>query len=252
MKWQVIIKRVVLAIAIIVIWYMAALKVNHLFVPDPRDVLYDLILSIQNGSLIKAIIYTLRRIGIATLLSISISLPVGLLVYNIPLVKDIIYPIIMSLRYIPVTAFYPLLIMWFGINETMKVIFLFVAMFVSMMPSVILCLEEINEDLINTGQTMGMDKSQLILLIQLPATLPSISKSFIVTIGIGFSYIAVCETVNAVYGLGWIIQQNSSRGRTDMVFMAIIVLVILSVIFDMVGNFLVKRIFKWRYLKEDD
>ena len=142
--------------------------------------------------------------------------------------------------------------MWFGINETMKVIFLFVAMFVSMMPSVILCLEEINEDLINTGLTMCMDKSQLILLIHLPATLPSIMKSFIVTIGIGFSYIAVCETVNAIYGLGWIIQQNSSRGRTDMVFMAIIVLVILSVIFDMVGNFLVKRIFRWRYLKEDD
>jgi ABC-type nitrate/sulfonate/bicarbonate transport system permease component len=100
--------------------------------------------------------------------------------------------------------------------------------------------------------TMGMDKTQLVLLVQLPATLPSIMKSFVVSIGIGFSYIAVCETINAIYGLGWIIQQNSSRGRTDMVFMAIIVLVILSVIFDMVGNMLIRKIFKWRFLKEDD
>ena len=252
MKWQTFIKRLVLVIAIIVMWHMAALKVNHLFVPDPRDVLKDLIISIQTGALQKATIYTLRRIFIAVLLSIGISLPIGLAVYNVPIIKDIIYPVIMALRYIPVTAFYPLLIMWFGINEMMKVIFLFVAMFVSMMPSVILCLEEINEDLINTGITMGMDRFQLVLLVQLPATLPSIMKSFIITIGIGFSYIAVCETINAVYGLGWIIQQNSSRGRTDMVFMAIIVLIVLSVIFDMVGNLLVKKIFKWRYLKADD
>jgi NitT/TauT family transport system permease protein len=231
---------------------MAASRVNHLFVPDPLDVLNDLKISISSGALQTATLYTLRRILVATLLSIGISLPVGLAIYNIPIIKDIIYPVIMCLRYIPVTAFYPLLIMWFGINETMKIIFLFVAMFVSMMPSVILCLEEINEDLINTGMTMGMDKTQLVLLVQLPATLPSIMKSFVVSIGIGFSYIAVCETINAIYGLGWIIQQNSSRGRTDMVFMAIIVLVILSVIFDMVGNMLIRKIFKWRFLKEDD
>ena len=66
--------------------------------------------------------------------------------------------------------------------------------------------------------------------------------------GIGFTYIAVAETVNAKYGLGWIIQQSSSRGRTDMVFMAIIVIMILSVLFDSISKRLVKMIFKWRYL----
>jgi NitT/TauT family transport system permease protein len=176
----------------------------------------------------------------------------GLLIYNITIFNDIFHPIVNVIRYLPVTAFYPLLIMWFGIEESMKIAFLFIATFVYMMPSVLLCLDEINPDLINTGKTLGMNTYQLITKVQLPATLPSILNSLIVMIGTGFSYLAVCETINAKYGLGWMIQQNSSRGKTDMVFMAIIVIAVMSVICDTLGTYLVKKIFHWRYLRADD
>lgn len=244
-------KRIVLVAAILIIWKFASMHVNHVFVPDPIKVWNDFIISIHNKSIINATIYSLRRIFISTLLSALISIPVGLLIYNVNIFKEILKPIVEVIRYLPVTAFYPLLIMWFGIDEVMKVAFLFIASFVYMMPSVLLCLDEINDDLINTGITLGMNRLQLITQVQLPATLPSILNSLIVTAGIGFSYIAVCETVNAKYGLGWIIQQNSSRGRTDMVFMSIIVIAVLSVIFDNLGRHAVRGIFKWKYLKED-
>ena len=60
----------------------------------------------------------------------------------------------------------------------------------------------------------------------------------------------LAETVNAKFGLGWIIQQSSSRGRTDLVFMAIITIVIVSVVFDTLSKTLVKNIFKWRCLND--
>lgn len=246
------IKRILLIIAIIIIWDISSKQVNPLFIPKPINVLNDLILLTSNGGLWLAITYSLRRIIIATLLSMIISVPVGLLIYNFGIFKDIFAPIANALRYLPVTAFYPLLIMWFGINETMKIMFLFIATFVYMMPTVILCLNEINIDLINTGRTLGMNKLQLIRYIQLPATLPSIMNSFVVMIGTSFSYIAVCETINAKYGLGWIIQQSSSRGKTDMVFMAIIVITILSVICDVLGKFAIKKTFKWKYLRAEE
>ena len=154
------------------------------------------------------------------------------------------------MRYIPVTAFYPLLIMWFGIDELMKIVFLFIATFVYMMPSVILCLDEISSDLIDTGLTIGMSKFQIITKVQIPAILPSLMNSFIMMYGIGWTYIAITETINAKYGLGFIIQQSSSRGRTDLVFMAIIMIMIISVLFDNLTKKLVKRIFKWRYLND--
>lgn len=245
-------KRILLLVGIILVWYISSLYINQLFIPSPIKVFYNLVYTLKDGSLIKATLYSLRRIIIAILLSGIISIPIGLLIYNFEIVSDILNPIASALRYLPITAFYPLLIMWFGINEKMKIAFLFIATFVYMMPSVVLCLNEINEDIINTGITLGMNKWQLITQIQLPATLPSIMNSFVVMIGTSYSYIAVCETVNARYGLGWIIQQSSSRGRTDMVFMAIIVITILSVICDSIGKYLIKKAFKWRYYKADD
>ena len=249
---KLVIKRVLLVLAILILWSIGSKHANPIFVPAPSKVFEDLALTLKDGSLWLATIYSLRRIALATILSTVISLPIGLLIFNVPIANDILAPIAAAMRYLPVTAFYPLLIMWFGIDETMKVAFLFIATFVYMMPTVLLCLDEINEDLINTGITIGMTKLQLITRIQIPASLPSIMNSFIVMIGTSFSYIAVCETINAKYGLGWIIQQSSSRGRTDMVFMAIIVITILSVICDSLGKFLVKKAFKWKYYKAQE
>ena len=67
--------------------------------------------------------------------------------------------------------------------------------------------------------------------------------------GIGWTYIAVAETINAKYGLGYIIQTSSARGRTDMVFMAIIMIILVSIVFDFVANKIIKKAFKWRFEK---
>lgn len=249
-KIKTFIKRLALLISVIIIWDMCSKNVNPLFVPAPKVVFTDLIEMIKSGQLFMAIKYSFLRITVATFISASIAFPIALLVYNSKIAKDIINPIISIMRYIPVTAFYPLLIMWFGIDETMKVVFLFIATFVYMMPSVILCLEEVNSDLIDTGLTIGMSKLQTIYRIQIPASLPSVLNSFIMMYGIGFTYIAVAETINAKYGLGYIIQQSSSRGRTDLVFMAIIVIMVISVLFDFTAKKLVKHIFKWRYIND--
>ena len=245
-----ILNNVILLIFLLVIWSIVAKHSNPIFIPSPSKVFEDFIEVIKNGQLLQALKYSFLRITMATLISALIAIPIGVLIYNVRIARDFLYPIVSAMRYIPVTAFYPLLIMWFGIDELMKIAFLFIATFVYMMPSVILALDEVNQDLIDTGLTIGMTRFQTITKIQLPATMPSLMNSFIMMYGIGWTYIAVAETVNAKYGLGWIIQQSSSRGRTDMVFMAIIVIVIVSVLFDSVSKFLVKRIFKWRYLDD--
>ncbi|MFR3656761.1 MAG: ABC transporter permease [Eisenbergiella sp.] len=244
-------KRIILLIAIIGVWGIGSKYTNPIFIPSPLKVLEDFKILLLNGELFIAIKYSFMRVSVAALLSVTISIPIALLIYNSKIAKDLLNPIIGVMRYIPVTAFYPLLIMWFGIDEMMKVVFLFIAAFVYMMPSVILCLEEINPDLIDTGLTIGMNKFQTIYRIQIPASLPSILNSFVMMYGIGFTYIAVAETINAKYGLGWIIQQSSSRGKTDMVFMAIIVIMVISIIFDAVSKWLIRRIFRWRYIGND-
>ena len=139
---KLVIKRVLLVLAILVLWSIGSKHANPIFVPAPSMVFEDL--ALKDGSLWLATVYSLRRIALATILSTVISLPIGLLIFNVPIANDILAPIAAAMRYLPVTAFYPLLIMWFGIDETMKVAFLFIATFVYMMPTVLLCLDEIN------------------------------------------------------------------------------------------------------------
>lgn len=237
-------------ICIIIIWYLLSLRVNHLFVPDPFDVLNNGITLLKTGQLQIALWYTFKRILIATCISGSISLVFGFLIYNFKFMRNTISPIVNLLRYVPITAFYPLLILWLGIGEEMKIAFYVIVTLVYMMPSVVLSLEEINTDLIETGYTLGMNKLQVIIMIQLPATLPSILNSFVMMFGIGFTYCAVCETINAKYGVGYMIQQSSSRGRTDLVFLGIITIMIVSFVFDNVSKFAIRKIFKWRYLND--
>ena len=237
-------------IFIFILWYIASLKANPLFVPNPFKVLENIKILLSNGQLQIAIIYTFRRILIASSLAGLIALPLGLLICNFNFFKHTINPVVNLLRYVPITAFYPLLIMWTGIGEEMKISFLFITAFVYMMPSVVLALEEINQDLIDTGYTIGMNKLQTILYIQLPAMLPSILNSFIMCFGIGFTYCCVVESINAKYGIGFLIQQSSSRGRTDMVFVGILSIMFISFMFDTVAKWLIKKVFKWKYIKE--
>ncbi len=236
---------------IIFVWYKISLTANPLFVPNPLTVWDDFKILLENGTIYIHLWYTFRRIMIATCLSGIIALPLGLLVRNSKIAKATIYPVIMLLRYIPVTAFYPLLIMWVGIDEEMKIAFLFIATFVYMLPSVVLSLEEVSEQLIDTGRTIGMNRLQTITRIQLPSTLPAILNGFVMMVGIGWTYCAVVETINAKYGLGYIIHQSTARGKTDLVFMAIIIIMVVSFIFDNVCKLIIRKVFRWRYVNED-
>lgn len=238
-------------VVIIFAWYFASLNANPLFVPSPLAVWDDFVILLSDGTIFIHLWYTFKRIMIATCLAGIIALPLGLLVRNSKIAKATIYPVISLLRYVPVTAFYPLLIMWAGIEEEMKVSFLFIACFVYMLPSVVLSLDEVSEQLIDTGLTIGMSKLQVITRIQLPSTLPSILHGFVMMVGIGWTYCAVVETINAKYGLGYVIHQGTARGKTDLVFMAIIVIMIVSFIFDNVCKALIKKVFRWKYVNED-
>ena len=110
-------KRILLFSSIIAIWFICSRSVNPLFIPNPGTVFNNLVESIKNGQLLTALSYSFLRITIATCISGAIAYPIALLIYNSKIAKDILNPIISVMRYIPVTAFYPLLIMWFGIGK---------------------------------------------------------------------------------------------------------------------------------------
>ena len=232
----------------LVVWQFASTKTISLFVPSIFDIWNGFVSMIKNGQITNGIVYSFSRITIATVLSSFVSIFLAILVYNIKTCDYIITTFVGFMRYLPVTAFYPLLIMWFGIGEKMKISFLFLATFVYMLPSVLMAFSSVPTNLIETGYSLGMNKFSSTFKIVLPYCLPNILQTFIMMYGIGWTYISVCEQVNAEYGLGFIITISSSRGKTDLVFASILTIIIFSFVFDKFSNFLVKKIFKWKFI----
>lgn len=239
-------------ILLFILWVIISGNINNLFLPTPKSVFEGFKSLNGTGQLINGIFYSFYRVTLASILSGVISVILGLLIYSNIYIRELLLPLVKMLRYIPVTAFYPMLIMWCGIGEEMKISFLFIVTFVSMLPSMVVILMDINEDLIDTGKTIGMNHLQVIFMVVLPATLPSIIENFLLLISIGWTYIPIVETINATYGLGYIIQQSSARGRTDLIFTSVFIIIFISLIFDKGGNYIHRKLFGWKYLKGSD
>lgn len=236
---------------ILALWQIGSMVTIPLFVPSPVSVWEALVGLYETGQLLPGLAYSFMRITVASLISMGIAIPIALLICSVRFVKEAVSPIVSAMRYIPVTAFSPLLILWFGIDETMKVSFLFLATFVYVLPSTVLCLDDVPQDLIDTGKSIGMKRHEIITEILLPSALPSIMNSFLMMYGIGWTYVAVVEATNAKKGLGFIINVGAARGKTATVFASIIVIILVSYLFDKFGNALIQRVFRWRYLDDN-
>lgn len=195
------IRGAVLLACFIAVWYVASCFTQPLFIPAPATVWEAIVGLAETGQLQKGLAYSFLRITGASALSMLVAIPLSLLIYGVKPIKETIMPVVSFLRYVPVTAFSPLLILWFGIGEQMKISFLFIATFVYLLPSILLCFNDVPQDLMDTGKTIGMTSWETIKEILLPASLPSIFSTFLMMYGIGWTYCAVVEATNANKGV---------------------------------------------------
>lgn len=234
-------------IVILIIWLTLGDSLPPVLLPSFGSTIEALMELIDNGLMIRAWQHSMYRIVMATMISVGISIPLGLLSRSFKNVKEIVMPFTNFMRYIPVTTFYPLLMVWVGIDEDMRIAFLFVATFFVFFPSVMLTLENINKSLIEMALTSGANKWKMMVHVYIPASLPMLCRSFLAMFSVGFTYMIIAETINPRYGLGYLMLIGSARGRTNIVFAAIIVTVITGAVIDIVGNLIIRKAFKWYF-----
>lgn len=245
-------KSVLMLATILWIWQVASTAVNkELFLPSPVKT-YEAIKSLfANYGIFKHLGATFGRVTVAIFITGVISFPLGMAIAWCKPVQAIFGPIVKTLRFIPVTVFSPMLVLLLGIDEGMKITFLVVATLFSFLPAVIQTCSEVNERIKETAYTMGFSYVRTIVHVLFPYVLPSLVQSLITTYGVGWTFVVIAEVTNAQYGLGHLMYINSARGRTAMVYAAIIIISVVSFLFDKFGTSITKKIFKWRYRDEE-
>ena len=188
----------VMPVLVLAVW--CVITYGHLvpadFVPTPTETIRGTLQLFIQYDLWTAILISTRRIALAFLLAAAIALPLGVLMGAFSPVDHIFEPIMAPLRYMPISAFIPLLILWFGIYESEKIAFLFLGVFVYLLPVVVSAIRAVPEELVQTALTLGASKAQVIRTVLLPAALPEIFDSFRVMNAISWTYVILAEAVN--------------------------------------------------------
>lgn len=220
--------------------------VPHFFLPAPDQVLKSLLYLFFEKDLGLAIATSGLRIAKAIGLSIIVALPLGIAMGSYDLINRIFEPIVAPMRYLPITAFIPLLILWFGIDESQKVAFLFLGTVVYLLPAVVDAIRLVPEELVQTAFTLGATKGQVIRTVLIPAALPAIFDGFRVMNAIAWTYIILAELVNPQNGIGYILRLAEQHLKPEWSFAGIVVVGVIGITSDVLIRALNRLLFPWR------
>ncbi len=194
--------------------------------------------------LLDATIASVSRIAISTFVTLAVGIPVGILMGSSTWVNAVLGPMLDPFRSAPIVAILPILVMWLGIGESLKVAFLVLGAIVYLIPMVRDAMSQPSEVFI-TLKDLGATDFEAIRLGLLPMALPRIWDAMTVAVSIQWTYITVAEFVNAKSGLGTMIQNSKRFSAMDQVFAGILVIIGLALVTNIVLVALKKRLFPW-------
>lgn len=199
----------------------------------------------NESPLLQATLYSLMRIGIAGVLVVMVGLPMGILMGASPRVNAMISPVVDPFRSAPIVAISPLLVMWFGIGEGMKVAFLFAGAVVYLVPMVRDAVVSVPEQHWISARDLGATPWEAVWHSVLPIAKPRIADAIAVSVSVMWTYITVAEYVNAERGLGQLIQNARRFSAMDQVFVGIIVIMTLALASYGLLLWIKRKLFPW-------
>jgi len=219
--------------------------VPTVILPSPTEVIEAFPVLHFQEALVRSALMSLYRVTMGFALSALVAIPLGILMGTFPSVKHFFSPLVDPLRFLPISALVPLFLVWFGIEETMKIMLLFVGTFVYLLPLVVEAVESVDDVYLQTARTLGASRGQLVWHVLVPGSLPAIGEALRVMNGIGWTYVILAELVNPKYGLGALITVAGKRGHVDYIFAGVIVILLIGVSSDLVIRFVNKQLFRW-------
>jgi NitT/TauT family transport system permease protein len=185
------------------------------------------------------------RIAQAFLWCTVLAIPLGILMASFRWLFELINPVAAPMRAMPITAFLPAFIALFGMDETMKIAFLWFGMFFYLLAVVVEEANRVDSSLLETAYTLGAKRRHALWLV-FRASFPAIFSSFRILYDIGWTYVILAEMVNARKGVGYMVEAARKVLDFERVYAGIIAIGIAAFLFRFLLTFLEKRLFPWR------
>ena len=239
--------------ALVVLWHYLVVMTGTRLVPTPYQVgvmMWDFIFGgihedAFSGTIFTHLLASMQRVYGGFALAIVIGVPLGLLIGKVPLIRQMLDPTLSLLRPIPVTAWLPLSMIFFGLGPRSAVFLVFLGAFYPILLNTIFGVRSVDIRLFEAASMLGCDGSRMFRQIVLPAAMPSIFNGLRLAHGFAWILIVVGEMTGVPTGLGSVIMDGRTLSRTDLVITGMIVIGVAGFLTDRIIVAANNRILRW-------
>lgn len=240
-----------IALLLLVWWGVTALGlIAPLFLPAPQQVLQKLLLiasaqGFMDATLWQHLAASLTRMLVALFFAALISIPTGIAMGLSPALRGLLDPLIELYRPVPPLAYLPLMVIWFGIGETSKILLIYLAIFAPVTLATLAGVKNCRQVRVRAAQALGASRWQLLRFVILPGALPEILTGLRIGLGVGWSTLVAAELIAATRGLGFMVQSAGEFLATDVVLAGIGVIAVIAFSLEVGLRALQRRLTPW-------
>ncbi|MFI9454626.1 ABC transporter permease [Amycolatopsis sp. NPDC052450] len=215
------------------------------FLPTPVAVFDALLKMIESGELFSDLWATTQRVLLGFGLAVLVSVPLGIVMGTFDAGLALFEPVIAMLRYLPASAFIPLLMIWLGLGEPSKVAVLFLGTVFFNTLMIADAVRGVPRSLLDVSYTLGARRGEVLRKVIVPHALPGMIDATRVNAAAAWNFVVVAELINATAGLGLRIMRAQRFTQTDRIFALLIVIGLLGLVIDIALRQLRARVGKW-------
>lgn len=244
----IMLKGLVLPALLIAIWQGAAASqiVSSTVLPAPTVIAESFRELIRSGELFGHLYISLYRAICGFLLGGGLGLAMGLCVGFSRKTEQYVDPTLQMLRTVPHLAVTPLFILWFGFDESAKILLIALGAFFPIYINTFLGIRSVDNKLFDVARALEFNLYQNITKLILPAALPHILLGVRLSLGIAWLGLVVAELMGSSSGVGYMIMDARQFSQTDKVFVGIIIFAVVGKMTDSFVRLLEKQLLKWR------
>ncbi len=236
---------VISVVIIIIIWQVVIWLTNvpKFILPSPQLVFHALI---NNNALIgKHTLVTAQEVIIGLILGTSLGAATALFLMTSKLARRFLMPLLVLSQAVPVFALAPLLTLWFGYGLLSKILMTVLIIYFPVTSTFFDGLRNTPKGYINLAQTMGTSPMRSLMQVRVPAALPSLTSGLRLAAVYAPIGAVIGEWVGSSQGLGYLMLLANGRVKTDLMFAALIVLCLFTMMLRALINILCNRISHW-------
>ena len=219
--------------------------VSKTFLADPVTMVNEGYALFAQHGFAKDVGITIWRVVGGFVLAAVLAVPLGIAMGAYKPIEAFFEPFVSFARYLPASAFIPLLILWAGIGEMQKLLVIFIGSFFQIVLMVAVTVGATRRDLIEAAYTLGADARGVVHRVMLPNSAPSIAESLRLVLGWAWTYVIVAELIGASSGIGHMITDSQALLNTGQIIFGIIVIGIIGLISDFLFKWANHALFPW-------